>query len=94
MKLDIKLASILNELKYFHAVNNFVQDIIQDLFEGVCAYDMCLFSRELIRRWFFTLGVLNSRLQGVQYSYHEICNRPSVFSSLDCEMLPLDASEA
>lgn len=56
----IKAASILNELKYFHAVTNFVQSIMHDLFEGVCAYDMCLVSRELIRRQFFTLSVLNS----------------------------------
>ena len=67
---------------------------MHDLFEGVCAYDMCLVSRELIRRQFFTLSVLNSRLQGAQCSYHEICNKLPVSSSLDCEMLPLDASEA
>ena len=90
----IKAASVLNDLKYFHAVTNFVQDIMHDLFEGVCAYDMCLVSRELIRRKFFTLSILNSRVQGAQYSYHEICNKPPVLSSLDCEMLPFDASEA
>ena len=48
----IKAASILNELKYFHAVTNFVQSIMHDLFEGVCAFDMCLVSRELIRTVF------------------------------------------
>lgn len=33
--------SILNSIKHFHVVENYCVDIMHDVFEGICHYDMC-----------------------------------------------------
>jgi hypothetical protein len=38
----IKFASPLNQLTNFHACENFIQDVMHDMLEGVCKYDMKL----------------------------------------------------
>ena len=89
----IKRRSALNDLKYFHAAENYVQDIMHDVFEGVCAYDIPLVCSALIQRRFFDLAVLNCRLQQLTYSSGDSRNKPPVISTLSVEMLPFEASQ-
>ena len=89
----LKQASPLNELTYFHAATNYIQDSMHDLLEGVCSYDLVLISRSLIGQGYFDLDTLNSRFQSLQYSYHEVSNKPPTIVTLDIEMLPFTASE-
>ena len=43
----VKENSTLNCLDSFHSATNYVQDIMHDLFEGICTYDMRLFCRHI-----------------------------------------------
>jgi hypothetical protein len=45
----IKQKCVLNELKYFHSVNNCSQDVMHDVFEGVLVYDRLLVSSGLVQ---------------------------------------------
>ena len=89
----IKCRSPLYDLKYFHATENSVQDILHDIFEGVCAYDIPLICSALIQRHFFDLVGLNFRLQNLTYGIGDCRNKPPVISSLPVEMLPFEASQ-
>ena len=61
--------SILNELQAFHVTNNDAPDIMHDLLEGVCAWELKLVIRELIRTGKFTLAILNDRLTSYDYEH-------------------------
>lgn len=89
----IKFACVFNELRYFHAVTNYVQDIMHDILEGVCSYDIVLICSKFVGDGLFSIDVLNSRLQCLNYGYHDQCNKPPVVSSFDNEMLSMDAAQ-
>lgn len=91
----VKFNSPLNCLTYFHAALNCVQDVMHDLLEGACSYDMRNICNSLIadKNIKLTLHELNTRLQSVNYGYHDMSSRPPVFTSLDNELLPLQAAE-
>lgn len=89
----IKANCCLNELKYFHASTNYVQDIMHDMLEGVCSYDVSLVCKQLIKDGIFSLSDLNSKVQSLHYGYHDSSSRPPVISTFDNDMLPFEASE-
>lgn len=89
----IKTGCCLNDLTYFHAVTNHIQDLMHDILEGVCSYDLTLICRHLIKDGVFTLATLNSRMQSLDYGYHDASSRPPVITSLENEMLSFEASE-
>jgi hypothetical protein len=89
----IKQNCALNSIPNFHAAQNYVQDIMHDLFEGVCAYDMPLICAGLIARKYFTLQTLNHKVQTFDLGRHEKSNKPPFIVSLDVEQLPFDASQ-
>ena len=89
----IKIDCALNELRYFHAAENHIQDIMHDIFEGICAYDLPLISGALIKRKYFDLSALNHRLQTFDYGYHDSSNKIPVISSVDVEMWTFDACQ-
>jgi hypothetical protein len=70
----IKAQCALNQLKYFHAADNYVQDIMHDLLEGVCSYDMRLICKNLTEK--ITLEELNRRIQCVNFGYHDLSSKP------------------
>ena len=74
-------------------MTNYCADVMHDALEGFCAYDLRLIRKEMINQRFFTLDTLNSQMQSLNYSYHDLSNKAPVIVSLDCEMLPFDASE-
>ena len=89
----IKCACEFNALIYFHATSNYVHDLMLDMLEGVCKYDMVLLYAYLASNKYITLDLLNKRLQSLNYGYHDIGNKLQIITSLDGDMLPFYANE-
>jgi len=70
----IKTASPLNELKYFHAAENFVQDLMHDVLEGVCQYDMMLVLKHVISLPDISLTRVNGLVEHFSYGRHDMSN--------------------
>ncbi|XP_055904199.1 uncharacterized protein LOC129940004 [Eupeodes corollae] len=67
--------SQLNEIPSFHVVENFCVDLMHDIFEGVCHYDICHVIEYFINKAsYFSLETLNTRKQTFQYGAIEIDN--------------------
>lgn len=91
----IKAASPLNELRYFHAAENFVQDIMHDMLEGVCQHDVMLIVKHLISLPDISLPQINSLVEHFSYGRHDMSNRPVKLTecALRSDMLPMTASQ-
>ncbi|KAK4877980.1 hypothetical protein RN001_010486 [Aquatica leii] len=71
----IKESSIFNTINFFHVANNYTADIMHDLFDGVCHYDVTQILKQLIEvDKLFSLETLNSRKQLFNYGKTEIGN--------------------
>lgn len=70
----IKDYSIFNEIKSFHVTQNFCVDIMHDLFEGICRYDLAKIICYYIDNNTFTIMELNRRKQNFNYGELEIGN--------------------
>ncbi|XP_043481648.1 uncharacterized protein LOC122510809 [Leptopilina heterotoma] len=91
----IKSRCIFNSLFSFHIVKNLMVDIMHDLFEGVCHYDLCAILDYLIFfRQFFTLQTLNERIQNFNYG-PDYGNKPTLITRdhIRGEKLKMSASE-
>lgn len=72
----LKEECIFNSLSYIHAVSNYSVDIMHDLFEGVCHYDMIHILDYLINSVsYFTTETLNNRIKYFDFEY-EASNKP------------------
>ena len=68
----------LNVLKNFHCVNNYNLDIMHDLEEGVCPYEVkLLLHRFIMIDKFLTAEEFNQRLNSFQYAFSDRKNKPS-----------------
>ncbi|KAB0803750.1 hypothetical protein PPYR_00720 [Photinus pyralis] len=77
----IKENSIWNDIKNFHVVENFAVDIMHDLLEGVCMYDMTIILNKLILEYqLFSLTTLNNRILGFNTFGAETANKPPVIT--------------
>lgn len=88
--------SILNTIESFHVTKNYAVDIMHDLFEGVCHYDMCEVLNYYINEVnIFTLDTLNSRKQQFNYGSYEIKNlSPSIkYTHIKNKRLKMTARE-
>lgn len=73
----IKTESILNKLKYFHVVDNYIGDLMHDWAEGICHYDVIIILRQFIyEERLFTLDFLNKRINSFEYSPTCSRNKP------------------
>lgn len=64
---------IFNSIPSFHAVENFCVDVMHDVFEGVCHYDLCQIILHFIEKMkYFDLETLNRRKQYFEYGPTEI----------------------
>lgn len=92
----VKANCALNILESFHSANNYVQDVMHDIFEGVCTYDMRLICRHIIDSGYVTLQVLNSRIQSFNFGYYEMKDKPPLLtkSVFENEQLSMDAVQA
>jgi len=77
----LKQNCIFNELLSFKVINNFCFDIMHDIFEGVCKYDICHILISLINKGIITLSEINSRKSLYPYGETEVGN-----SSVKIEM--------
>lgn len=91
----IKFASPFNTLQYFHAATNFVGDIMHDVLEGVCKYDLILVINHLIDCKFVSREHLNGLVDNFSYGFHDVCNKPGALtdSSLRSDMLYFEAAQ-
>lgn len=88
--------SIFNMLKTFHVTENFAVDVMHDIYEGVCHYSLCkilLFFIEDMN--FFTLDLLNYRINTFDYGVIEIEKKPVPITLQDLKKnrLKMTASE-
>ncbi|XP_055626455.1 uncharacterized protein LOC129768690 [Toxorhynchites rutilus septentrionalis] len=70
----IKESTIFNEIDTFHVASNYSVDVMHDIFEGVCHYDMCHIINYFIINRYFTLKTLNTRKHVFNYGDMEIDN--------------------
>lgn len=70
----VKEKCIFNELLNFHCITNAAFDVMHDLYEGICRYDMSKIINSLIKEKCFSLKILNNR---IRYFNHR-CNIPGV----------------
>ena len=71
---------ILNDLGYFHVVDNVAMDIMHDLLEGVLPMEVKLVMKVLIDRKEFSLLELNSRISSFSYGFTDKQNCPTQFT--------------
>lgn len=66
--------SILNSINSFQVTTNYCVDVMHDIFEGICHYDLCHVIHYLIRQNYFSIETLNVRKQMFNYGEIEIGN--------------------
>lgn len=77
----IKQTCVFNEISSFHVTENYAVDIMHDLLEGVCKYDIGLMlNRMIFSLKYFTLNTLNDRIESFNYGSIDIRNRPPLIS--------------
>ena len=76
----IKLPCPLNDVVHFHIINNRAPDIMHDMLEGVCPLELKLVLNKLIKKRYFTLKMLNSRMTSFNYGIPDNSNKPCPFS--------------
>lgn len=65
-RTGIKTRSPFNELHNFHVIENTSLDIMHDLFEGICSYEMCkILLTFILKDKYFSIDYLNSQLKTI-----------------------------
>lgn len=71
----VRKKSVLNDIKSFHVVNNFAVDVMHDIFEGICHYDIAhILLYYIYECKLFTLEELNICKNNFNYGQIEIGN--------------------
>lgn len=70
----IKENCIFNSIDSFHVTSNFAVDVMHDIYEGVCHYNMCHIIKKFIEMGYFDLNKLNDRKLAFNYGAIEIGN--------------------
>lgn len=77
---SIKEISVWNEMRLFHVTNNLSVDIMHDLLEGICRYDLSLLLEVFIlKKKYFTLEHLNYIILTFNFGF-ENKNKPPLFN--------------
>jgi len=78
----IKTNAIWNEISNFHVTKNCAFDIMHDLFEEVCSYDVRHIIHYLVNeKKFMSFDILNSRIQCFDFGLEEASNKPPIIVS-------------
>lgn len=70
----VKENCIFNSLNSFHVTSNYSVDVMHDVFEGVCHYNMCHIIKYFLSEKYFTLDILNARKDMFNYGELEVEN--------------------
>lgn len=92
----IAKSSLLNDIKSFHVVENFAVDMMHDIYEGICHYDICHIIKYYINEVkLFSLETINYRKEYFNYGHIEVGNisRPIKTNDLKKFRLKMSASE-
>ncbi|KYN19735.1 hypothetical protein ALC57_07962 [Trachymyrmex cornetzi] len=92
-KTGIRVKSVWNDVLDFHITQNFCVDIMHDLLEGVCNYEMGLILHQFICiQKLFTLEVLNFKLKYFKYPVND--NKPPLITALQLQKKYIKLSAA
>jgi hypothetical protein len=81
----IKERCVWNDLISFTVTENFSVDIMHDILEGVCKFDIGLILKQMIFDFkYFSIETLNNRIEAFNYGSLDIRSRPTL---LPCENL-------
>lgn len=92
----IKELCVFHEIQSFHVTNNYAVDIMHDILEGVCKYDIGMMLKVMVYNLnYFTIDTLNNRIESFNYGTIDIRNRPPLISndSLKHGSIKMSASE-
>lgn len=94
LKLNgISKESILNKIVSFHVTTNYSVDMMHDIFEGICHYNMCHiinYYTNVVK--IFSLDLLNYRKQNFNYGAIEIGNISPIIKSTNLNNFHLKMS--
>ena len=68
----IRFDAIWNKIPSYHVTDNFYVDVMHDIFEGVCHYNLSFIINYFIRKKFFDLDTLNFRKRNYNYGKWDI----------------------
>lgn len=78
----IKERCVWNDLISFTVTDNFSVDIMHDMLEGVCKFDIGLILKLMIFDFnYFSIETLNNRIEAFNYGSLDIRSRPTLLSS-------------
>lgn len=88
--------SVFNKVPSFHVTQNFIFDVMHDLFEGICVYDICNVLVTLIQTQSISLDTINSRKALFQYGETEVgyMSQPLDFQKLQSFQFKMSARES
>lgn len=91
----IKEPCCFNRIPSFHVTSNYFVDVMHDLCEGVCNYDLVHIFQYYIDKQVFSLETLNCRIQAFPFSSVNKTNKPPIIKSnkLKNKDLSLSAAE-
>ncbi|CAI6372005.1 unnamed protein product [Macrosiphum euphorbiae] len=93
----IKEPCIWNDVGSFNVTTNYSVDIMHDMAEGVCKYDVGLILKEMIYNLkYFSLDTLNNRIESFNYGPVDIRSRPTLITDTSLKRegyLKMSASE-
>ncbi|XP_070517418.1 uncharacterized protein [Cardiocondyla obscurior] len=92
----VKGECVFNEIPNFHIIENATVDVMHDIFEGICRYEIAqLLHIFICKEKLFSLDILNSRLQHIDCGRNFSKNVPIAISSnvLKTQHLIISASE-
>lgn len=69
--------SNFNNIPSYHVTDNYCVDIMHDLYEGICHYDLSEALLYFINKKFFDLPLLNQRIQSFNYGSIEAAYKPN-----------------
>lgn len=78
----IKELCVWNTINSFNITTNFSVDIMHDMLEGVCKFDLGMLLKKMINEFkYFSIDTLNNRIQTFDYGPIDIRNRPTLLSN-------------
>jgi len=92
----IKECCVWNDLVSFTVTDNFCVDIMHDMLEGVCKFDIGLILKQMIFGFnYLSIETLNNRIEAFNYGTLDIRSRPTLLSyeNLRRGLIKMSASE-